>query len=564
MAAAVAAAASGANAQAAEGRARQAAVRGADDGGIFAAFLAQLFQSAPPGPTQDQAAAQQSALNVQQGIQAATQNSSALGASGTPSARLAGSAKLALAVAEQAQTLTNGNGLPALDGSVSPASSDSGASTPSAYPHGLQDLPPEQMLKLLRLMAQSGQTGASGNPALTAALQSLLAGTANTNSTSGNAQATPNAQATSNVQSSMSGTAPSATGTDPTTIAALMQALAQQAQGNQAPNASQQAASGQTATSAPVSAATSPTGTVPAPPALPGPAPQALPSTAQTPVNNIAPALTDTERQLFAHVSQAALHQNSSAPVTEAKALPINAAAATAASGTAGQSGQQSGHGSANTNWPVPQEPGTSSADAVSNAAVPPFAPLAHDGAQANGAPPSSSLALPDSTSAFAAAPAGSIQQAVALQVGPAPQTQDSLPPQSVQAIAVSIASQSQTGSKQFNIRLDPPELGRVDVRLMVDATGKAQAHLAVDKPQTLELLQRDSDSLARALKDSGVQLNNNGLQFSLKGQDRQGSGNEPRSRPLAVAAAPVSATSTTSVSSSLLPASASGVDIRV
>ncbi len=113
---------------------------------------------------------------------------------------------------------------------------------------------------------------------------------------------------------------------------------------------------------------------------------------------------------------------------------------------------------------------------------------------------------------------------------------------------------------------MDPPELGRVDVRLTVDSTGKAQAHLAVDKPQTLELLQRDSGTLARALKDSGVQLNNNGLQFSLKGQDRQGSGSQrsqSRGRSLSVTAA-VSAASGDSASLSSFSTSASGVDIRV
>jgi flagellar hook-length control protein FliK len=154
-------------------------------------------------------------------------------------------------------------------------------------------------------------------------------------------------------------------------------------------------------------------------------------------------------------------------------------------------------------------------------------------------------------------------QPSYALQVGPADQTasQPALP--NVHALAVSIATQSQSGTKQFDIRLDPPELGRVDVRLTVDSAGKAQAHLAVDKPQTLELLQRDSGTLARALRDSGVQLNNNGLQFSLKGQGRQSGGSPSRSRALAVSA--VASTSAASVSSSSsFTTSATGVDIRV
>ena len=60
-------------------------------------------------------------------------------------------------------------------------------------------------------------------------------------------------------------------------------------------------------------------------------------------------------------------------------------------------------------------------------------------------------------------------------------------------AIAVTIAARSQSGAKQFDIRLDPPELGRVEVRLSIDASGKTEAHLTADQPQTLDLLQKDA-----------------------------------------------------------------------
>ncbi len=63
-------------------------------------------------------------------------------------------------------------------------------------------------------------------------------------------------------------------------------------------------------------------------------------------------------------------------------------------------------------------------------------------------------------------------------------------------ALAVEIAAKSQSGAKQFDIRLDPPELGRVEVRLSIDATGKLSAHLSADQPQTLSLLQKDASVL--------------------------------------------------------------------
>jgi len=111
-----------------------------------------------------------------------------------------------------------------------------------------------------------------------------------------------------------------------------------------------------------------------------------------------------------------------------------------------------------------------------------------------------------------------------------------------IAALATAIAAKSAAGTKTFDIRMDPPELGRVDVHLSVDRDGKVQAMLSAEHPQTLELLQRDSQHLERALKDAGLDLSNNSLNFSLKGDGRQGDGGgastaRARSMPNAVVA---------------------------
>ena len=103
-----------------------------------------------------------------------------------------------------------------------------------------------------------------------------------------------------------------------------------------------------------------------------------------------------------------------------------------------------------------------------------------------------------------------------------------SISPQSVEtpaldALALRIATRSAEGDRNFSIRLDPPELGRVEISLNVSATGHAQAEFTADKPQTLDLLQRDAPALERALKDAGLNLAG-GFAFSLKGENRQGS----------------------------------------
>ena len=89
-----------------------------------------------------------------------------------------------------------------------------------------------------------------------------------------------------------------------------------------------------------------------------------------------------------------------------------------------------------------------------------------------------------------------------------------------MQTLGLHIAARSARGASRFTIRLDPPELGRIDVNLSVTSHGQAQAVLAVEKPQTLDLLLRDAPTLERALKDAGLELGGN-LSFSLKEEGR-------------------------------------------
>jgi hypothetical protein len=84
--------------------------------------------------------------------------------------------------------------------------------------------------------------------------------------------------------------------------------------------------------------------------------------------------------------------------------------------------------------------------------------------------------------------------------------------------IAVSIVAQARSGKSRFDIRLDPPELGRIDVQLNVDSGGNVSSRLIVERPETLDLLRRDAVALERALQDAGLNTGN-GMQFSLADQ---------------------------------------------
>jgi flagellar hook-length control protein FliK len=135
-----------------------------------------------------------------------------------------------------------------------------------------------------------------------------------------------------------------------------------------------------------------------------------------------------------------------------------------------------------------------------------------------------------------------------------------------VSGIAVEIASKALAGKNRFEIRLDPPELGRIHVRLDVDSSGQISSHVVADRSDTLDLLRRDAPSLERALQDAGLKTSNNGLQFSLR--DHGGFGRQ--AQPL-----PMPSNTRLIVSDEMLPAETthayrplaglrSGLDIRV
>ncbi|CAO3354756.1 flagellar hook-length control protein FliK [Azospirillum melinis] len=85
--------------------------------------------------------------------------------------------------------------------------------------------------------------------------------------------------------------------------------------------------------------------------------------------------------------------------------------------------------------------------------------------------------------------------------------------------IAVHIKKSVADEVDQFTINLHPAELGRIDIKLDIGADGRVNAMVAVEKAQTLELLQRDSRGLERALQDAGLQTDANSLNFSLRGE---------------------------------------------
>jgi flagellar hook-length control protein FliK len=96
-----------------------------------------------------------------------------------------------------------------------------------------------------------------------------------------------------------------------------------------------------------------------------------------------------------------------------------------------------------------------------------------------------------------------------------------------VESLAVEIATRAKNGERRFDIRLDPPELGRIDVRLEIDHKGNTSTKLIVERAETLDMLQRDARNLEKALQSAGLKTDAGGLEFTLR-QDTQTQQNQP------------------------------------
>ncbi|MBC7768598.1 MAG: flagellar hook-length control protein FliK [Phycisphaerales bacterium] len=83
--------------------------------------------------------------------------------------------------------------------------------------------------------------------------------------------------------------------------------------------------------------------------------------------------------------------------------------------------------------------------------------------------------------------------------------------------VAREIVRRFDGGNTRFELRLDPPELGRIEVRLEVSRDHRVSAVVSADSPQALSELVRHARELEQTLQSAGLQLNENGLSFDLR-----------------------------------------------
>lgn len=102
------------------------------------------------------------------------------------------------------------------------------------------------------------------------------------------------------------------------------------------------------------------------------------------------------------------------------------------------------------------------------------------------------------------------------------PQALQSAPAATLQVYS-RIVERADGRAQRFEVRLDPAELGRVDVRIEIGADRKVHAVLAAHDSAALSDLVRGQRALERALSGAGIDLADNGLRFELASDNGRG-----------------------------------------
>ncbi len=86
--------------------------------------------------------------------------------------------------------------------------------------------------------------------------------------------------------------------------------------------------------------------------------------------------------------------------------------------------------------------------------------------------------------------------------------------------VSIKITKALQAGNDRISVKLNPAELGRVEVKMELGHDGRVMAVVTAEKQDTLDLLRRDASDLQKALQEGGMDLNSGDMTFNLKGDE--------------------------------------------
>lgn len=137
---------------------------------------------------------------------------------------------------------------------------------------------------------------------------------------------------------------------------------------------------------------------------------------------------------------------------------------------------------------------------------------------------PKASMAVDIPGISGAAGPNNQTQQVTKVVAPPPPPPPK--PPAPVEQVAVQIKKAIGEGADKINIKLQPANLGKVEVRMEIGKDGVLTANVIAEKPETLELLQRDVRGLEKVLQEGGLKTDTQSFNFSLKEHAQQQAAN--------------------------------------
>lgn len=159
------------------------------------------------------------------------------------------------------------------------------------------------------------------------------------------------------------------------------------------------------------------------------------------------------------------------------------------------------------------------------NAGPHPDAALPAEAAKADAR--SGSAPLPQSFAAHVAQNTAPAQAHAAAAAPAAEPTVPARPGQLGNALGVEIARKVEAGEDTLRVRLNPAELGRVEVTLAFDDSGNLRATMRAESRHALELLRQDAPDLGRALDSAGVRSDAQSFRFESRSDGNGGSGGQ-------------------------------------
>lgn len=86
--------------------------------------------------------------------------------------------------------------------------------------------------------------------------------------------------------------------------------------------------------------------------------------------------------------------------------------------------------------------------------------------------------------------------------------------------VAATLQKAASTGdTRNITLQLDPPELGRIEIKMSFEKDKTVKAVLTAEKQETFSMLQRDAHALERALQNAGLNPDGSSLSFELADQ---------------------------------------------